>query len=136
MGKFYTNTYSEINLYKKKTIKSEILTQMIYGDSFSVIKKNKKWSKIKIKEDGYIGYIKNKNFKHYIKPTHKISKLAANIYKKPNFKKSSGKLSFSSFCDPKQLIFLREICFNKLFWPKHLIYSLNLKMALKDAFII
>tara|TARA_Y100001970_G_C14114245_1_gene792640 strand:+ start:544 stop:1284 length:741 start_codon:yes stop_codon:yes gene_type:complete len=96
MGKFYTNTYSEINLYKKKTIKSEILTQMIYGDSFSVIKKNKKWSKIKIKEDGYIGFIENKNFKHYIKPTHKISKLAANIYKKPNFKKSSGKLSFGS----------------------------------------
>ena len=96
MGKFYTNIYSEINLYKKKTIKSEIVTQMIYGDSFSIIKKSKKWLKIKIKEDGYIGFIKNKNFVHYIKPTHKISKLAAKIYVKPNFKKSSGKLSFGS----------------------------------------
>ena len=33
---------------------------MIYGDSFSVIKKTKKWLKIKIKEDGYKGYIKIK----------------------------------------------------------------------------
>ena len=49
MSKFYTNTYSSINLHKKSSNKSEIVTQMIYGDSFSIIKKNKKWIKIKIK---------------------------------------------------------------------------------------
>ena len=35
---------------------------MIYGESFSILKKTKKWLKIKIKEDGYKGYIKNKKF--------------------------------------------------------------------------
>ena len=35
---------------------------MIYGESFSIFRKNKKWLKNKIKEDGYKGYIKNKNF--------------------------------------------------------------------------
>ena len=61
MNKFYTNNYSDTNLYKKKSSKSELVTQMIYGDSFYAIKKNKNWWKIRIKEDGYIGFIKKKN---------------------------------------------------------------------------
>ena len=65
MAKFFTNTFSIINLYKKASTKSEIVTKMIYGDSFSVIKKTKKWLKIKIKEDNYQGYIQNKNFQNF-----------------------------------------------------------------------
>ena len=86
MSKFYTNNYSDINLYRKKSSKSEVMTQMIYGDNFSAIKKSNKWWKIKIKEDGYIGFVKKKNFIKSVKPTHKVSKLSAKIYKKPNFK--------------------------------------------------
>ena len=96
MNKFYTNNYSDINLYRKKSSKSEVMTQMIYGDSFSAIKKSNKWWKIKIKEDGYIGFVKKKNFIKSVKPTHKVSKLSAKIYKKPNFKKPSGKLTFGT----------------------------------------
>jgi len=96
MSKFYTNNYSDINLYRKKSSKSEVMTQMIYGDNFSAIKKTNKWWKIKIKEDGYIGFIKKKNFIKSVKPTHKVSKLSAKIYKKPNFKKPSGKLTFGA----------------------------------------
>ena len=62
MTKQFTNNFFIINLYKKPTIKSEVVTQMLYGDSFSIIKKSRRWVKIKIKEDGYIGYIKNNNF--------------------------------------------------------------------------
>ena len=51
MTKYFTNIYPEINLYKKPSTKSEIVTQMIYGDSFSIFKRSKKWLKIKIKED-------------------------------------------------------------------------------------
>ena len=43
MTKYFTNIYPEINLYKKPSTKSETVTQMIYGDSFSVSKKSKKW---------------------------------------------------------------------------------------------
>jgi SH3-like domain-containing protein len=60
MTKYFTNNFSVINLYKKRLLKSEIVTQMIYGESFSISKKKKKWLKIKIKEDNYKGYIQNK----------------------------------------------------------------------------
>ena len=69
MTKYFTNIYPEINLYKKPSTKSEIITQMIYGDSFSIFKKSKKWLKIKIKEDNYKGYVKNKNYSNFLKPT-------------------------------------------------------------------
>ncbi len=96
MSKLYTNNYSYINLYRKKSSESEVVTQMIYGDAFSAIKKSNKWWKIKIKEDGYIGFVKKKNFIKSVKPTHKVSKLSAKIYRKPNFKKPSGKLTFGA----------------------------------------
>ena len=61
MIKYFTNNFSVINIYKRPSLKSEIVTQMIYGESFSVTNKSKKWLKIKIKEDNYKGYILNKN---------------------------------------------------------------------------
>ena len=96
MGKFYTNNYSDINLYKRKSSRSELITQMIYGDTFSAMKKGKSWWKIKIHEDGYVGFVKKRNFIKSIKPSHKISKLSAKIYKNANFNKPSGKLTFGA----------------------------------------
>ncbi len=84
MTKYFTNIYPEINLYKKPSTKSETITQMIYGDSFSIFKKSKKWLKIKIKEDNYKGYIKNKKYSNFLKPTHKVNCLKAKIFKFPN----------------------------------------------------
>ena len=60
MSKFYTNNYPIINLHINKSSKSEIVTQLIYGDNFVVIKKSNKWWKIKILEDRYIGFVKEK----------------------------------------------------------------------------
>ena len=84
MTKYFTNNFSVINLYKEPSLKSEIVTQMIYGDSFSISKKSKKWLKIKIKEDNYKGYIKNKKYSNFLKPTHKVISLKAKIFKFPN----------------------------------------------------
>ena len=75
MNNFYTNSYPAINLYKKTSTQSEMVTQMIYGEDFKIINKFSNWMKIKIKDDGYIGYIKNKKFTSCLKTTHKISKL-------------------------------------------------------------
>ena len=83
MTKYFTNTFTVINLYKKPSIKSEIVTQMLYGDSFSVSKKTQRWLKIKIKEDNYKGYVRRKNFSHYMKPTHKVNILKSKICFKP-----------------------------------------------------
>ena len=85
MTKLYTNNFKFTNLYKRPSKKSEITTQLIYGETFKIIKKNKLWWKIKIQEDGYVGYIKKRKFFFKIQPTHKISTLHANIFKKPNY---------------------------------------------------
>ncbi len=96
MIKYFTNNFVVINLYKKASVKSEVVTQMIYGDSFSVSRRSKKWLKIKIKEDGYNGYIKNKKFPNLFKPTHKVNVLYSKIYKLPNTRKRINKISFGS----------------------------------------
>ena len=95
MTKYFTNNYPVINLHKKPTVKSEIVTQMIYGDSFSISKKSKRWLKIKIKEDNYKGYIKNKKFSVFLKPTHKVNSLKAKIFRFPN-KIKKDEISFGS----------------------------------------
>ena len=96
MSKFFTNTFSIINVYKKAFVKSEVVTQIIYGESFSVLKKNKKWLKIKIKEDNYKGYIRNKNFISNVIPTHKIKVLNTKIYKFPSKQNKVSELTFGS----------------------------------------
>ena len=96
MKKYYLNNFNHIKVFKKMSVSSEIVTQMIYGDAFGIIKKQNKWFKIRIKEDRYIGYIKKKNFISYVTPTHKVCKLFANIYKYPNNSKIINKLSYGS----------------------------------------
>ena len=93
--KYFTNNFSILNLYRRPSSKSELVTQMIYGDTFSILKKTKKWLKIKIKEDKYKGYIKNKKYSNFLKPTHKINSLKAKIYKFPGKIKKS-EISFGS----------------------------------------
>ena len=96
MSKLYLNNFSEVNLYKKMSTRSEVTTQMIYGDSFSIIKKKNNWFKIKIKEDGYVGFVKKRNYHNYKKPSHKVSAIFAKTYKEPNFRNLSGKLTFGA----------------------------------------
>ena len=84
MTKYFTNNFSVINLYKKPSLKSEVVTQIIYGESFSIAKKSKNGLKIKIKEDNYKGYVLNKKYSNFLKPTHKIISLKAKIFKFPN----------------------------------------------------
>tara|TARA_A100001011_G_C14310475_1_gene845319 strand:+ start:1612 stop:2352 length:741 start_codon:yes stop_codon:yes gene_type:complete len=96
MTKFFTNHFSVINLYKKPTVKSEVVTQMVFGDSFKISKKSNKWLKIKIKEDNYQGYIQNKKFFKHHKQTHKINILKAKIYKFPNKNKKINIIPFGS----------------------------------------
>ena len=96
MAKYFTNNFSIINLYKKPSSKSEVVTQMLYGDSFLISRKSKKWFKIRIKEDNYEGYIRIKKFSNFLKPTHKINILKAIIYKFPNKRKKMNEISFGS----------------------------------------
>ena len=86
-----------INVHKKNNTKSEVVTQLLYGDTFKKIKKIGSWIKIKNNLDNYKGFIKNKKFTPNEKGTHKICKLYANLYFKPNLKnKIKKKISFGS----------------------------------------
>ena len=96
MTKYFTNNFPVISLHKRPSTKSEVVTQMIYGESFLVSKKTKKWLKIKISEDNYKGYILNKNFINLLKPSHKINVLKAKIYKFPNKRKKINEITFGS----------------------------------------
>ena len=91
------NNTSVINVYKKSNVRSEVVTQLLYGDTFKKIKKNGIWIKIKHDADNYKGYIKNKKFPNNQKNTHKICAVFATLYSKQNIKKKiKRKLSFGS----------------------------------------
>jgi len=86
-----------INVYKKNNIRSEVVTQILYGDTFKKIKKKGIWIKIKNDADNYKGFIKKKNFSSNQKNTHKVCNLKANLYSKPNTRNKIRKqLSFGS----------------------------------------
>ncbi|MDC1002187.1 SH3 domain-containing protein, partial [Candidatus Pelagibacter sp.] len=90
---FFKKQFS--NIYKKASKNSEVTSQIIYGEKFKILSKNKEWIKIKSSFDNYIGYIQNKNYidKHF--PKYKVCSLKANIFSKPN-KKTKKFLSFGS----------------------------------------
>lgn len=77
---FYKKPLS--NIYKKPNAFSEVTSQILYGEKFKIISKNKNWIKIKVSFDNYTGYIKNKYYTKDHQPTHKIFTLKANIYNK------------------------------------------------------
>ena len=86
-----------INVYKKNNIKSGVVTQLLYGDTFKKIKESGSWLKIKNDSDNYKGYIKKNNFPSNQKNTHKVYNLYSNLYSSPFTKsKMKKKLSFGS----------------------------------------
>ena len=71
------------NIYKKPSKKSEVTSQIIYGEKFKILSKNKNWIKIKMIFDNYIGFIKNSKYTERFIPNYKVSSLKARIFKKP-----------------------------------------------------
>jgi len=77
---FYIKPLS--NIYKKPSKVSEVTSQIIYGERFKVLSKNKSWLRIKTSFDNYIGYIRNENYTEDHNPTHKVFSLKVNIFNK------------------------------------------------------
>ena len=90
---FYKKSLS--NIYKHPSKVSEVTSQIIYGEKFNIIFKNKNWLKIKTSYDNYIGYIKNENYVDNFKPTHKVFVLKASIFNKVK-RKTKYFLTFAS----------------------------------------
>ena len=77
------------NIYKKPSKKSEVTSQIIYGEEFKILSKNKSWIKIKTLFDSYKGFIINSKYVEKFSPNYKVSSLKAKIYKKPGIKTNS-----------------------------------------------
>ena len=55
-----------LNVYEKATTKSNLSSQILYGEKFQILNKKKGWLKIKTSYDKYTGFIKKKKiFKEY-----------------------------------------------------------------------
>jgi len=81
---FYKSLFS--NIYKKPSKLSEVISQILYGERFKILSKNKDWIKIKSLFDNYVGYIRNEKYIKNYKPTHKVYNLKAIIFSRPNNK--------------------------------------------------
>ena len=90
---FYKNQFS--NIYKRSSKLSEVISQILYGEKFKILSKNKDWIKIISSYDNYVGYIKNEKYVKKYKPTHKVYVLKANIFNKPK-NKTNKFLPFAS----------------------------------------
>lgn len=55
---------SIVPLRLEPTDKSELVSQVLYGDFFKVLEERKSWSKIRLAFDGYEGWIDNKQYKN------------------------------------------------------------------------
>lgn len=80
------NYYSNkpiINIFEKNKKNSKVSSQLIYGESFKILKKDKYFFKIKTNFDNYKGYIKRSKFLKKFKPNYKISSLKSRIYLRP-----------------------------------------------------
>ena len=81
----FLNT-SVTNIYSKPSLKSEVTSQILYGEKFKILSKKRNWVKIKTSFDNYIGFIKKNKFYENFKPSLKISKLKSKIFRKKNNK--------------------------------------------------
>jgi uncharacterized protein YgiM (DUF1202 family) len=69
---YFIGNYS--NIYKKPSKLSEVTSQIICGEKFKILSKNKSWIKIKLLFDNYVGYIQNKQFTQKTNLNYKVSK--------------------------------------------------------------
>ena len=77
------------NIYKKPLKTSEVTSQIIYGEKFKILSKNKNWIRIKTLFDNYKGFIKNSKYVEKFNPNYKVNSLKARIFKKPGIRTNS-----------------------------------------------
>ena len=113
------NIFPITNIYEKPQNSSKLSSQMLYGEKFSVITKNKNWLKIKTNFDNYTGFIKNKKFLENFQPNYKVSKIKSRIFKKIDnkFKPTKKFLYFASKIET-QNIYKNFLEYEKNKWIK------------------
>ena len=82
MDNFYNKFIG--NIYSKTSTKSEVTSQILFGEKFTILNKNKDWFKIKTSFDNYIGFIKKSKFIKIHNPDFKIFSPKSPVFKKIN----------------------------------------------------
>jgi gamma-D-glutamyl-L-lysine dipeptidyl-peptidase len=75
---------SVVPLRAETTDKSELVSQVLYGEIFKVLEIREKWSRIRLNFDGYEGWIDNKQFltiseEDYLRLNNTPSKMASDL---------------------------------------------------------
>ena len=93
---FYNKPIGNINL--RPSYNSEVISQILYGEKFKILSKNKEWIKIRTEYDNYTGFIKSYKFLREFRPTNKICKPKSIIFRKKGnkFFKTKNFLYFGS----------------------------------------
>jgi len=83
---FFKNKFKSI--YNKPSKDSEVTSQILYGEKFTILSQKKNWLRIKTKFDNYTGYIKTKDYTKNQEHTHKVFSLKAIVINTSNKRKT------------------------------------------------
>ena len=103
-------------------------TEGLFGEKFLINKSKGSWSYGKLKNDGYIGWIRSKDLGEIKKVTHKISSVSSVVYKEKDFKSALYTLPFGSLVN----VIKEEDIFVKILINNNFCYLLKRDIMLKN----
>ena len=98
---------SVIPMRKNPSHKSEMINQILFGESFKILEQKKKWVYIKLSHDNYTGWICNKQFEKISKRKIESYTLNQNNYN-VKIKGSKQRVVIGSFL-PKDELFKKKL---------------------------
>jgi gamma-D-glutamyl-L-lysine dipeptidyl-peptidase len=109
-----------LDVFENKECKSKLSTQILYGEKFRILSKNRYSYKIKTSFDNYIGYIKKQRYLNKLIITHKVFKIKTKIFTKPFNNKKFETKNFLSFASKVSVIQVQNgyVEFEKNKWIK------------------
>ena len=128
---------SVISVYNKKNTKSKVVTQLLYGDAFKILKKNGALIKIKNDLDNYKGFIKKKKFLQIKKIHTKYTICMQNYTQSQKLRTCLNKnyvLDPKLKCQKKKITFINLIIYGltKRIWKKLTIEQKMFLIVLKN----
>jgi uncharacterized protein YgiM (DUF1202 family) len=78
------NLLPAIPMRKEPSDRSEMVNQLLYGETFDILEKQEKWSKIKLSHDKYEGWIDNKQWEIANRKNIKQNIISSLFLKKKN----------------------------------------------------
>ena len=119
INSFFCKTH-QVNILEKPNKKSNISSQLIYGEKFRILATYKKFYKIQSLDDNYIGYIKKIKKINKFKANYKVKVLKSKIYIGSEGQRKKGTKEFLPFASNLEILKKRKkfVMFEKNKWLK------------------